>query len=81
ALLPHQLHILCSLLGPKLCSPTKSPNNREERASATWTGLHPNLEVNLLNNQLCVGYQVRIIQHEGSNLIITKHASLSMPKI
>lgn len=32
------------------------------------------LEVNLLKNQPYMGYQVRIIQHGGSNLIITEHA-------
>lgn len=36
------------------------------------------MEVNLLKNLPDVGYQVRIIQHGGSNLIITKHASPKM---
>lgn len=36
------------------------------------------LEVNLLNNQPYMGYQVRIIQQGGLNLIITEHASLMM---
>lgn len=36
------------------------------------------VEANLLRNLPDTGYQVRLIQHGGSNLIITKHASPKM---
>lgn len=52
-------------------------------ASLAWVALNSrgeklDVEVNLLKNLPDVGYQVRIIQHGGSNLIISEHASSKM---
>ncbi|XP_077444781.1 uncharacterized protein LOC144065638 isoform X2 [Stigmatopora argus] len=48
--MPHPLHILSSLPGLRAVEPHKGAlNKREERASGTWTGLHPKFTLGYLD--------------------------------